>query len=161
MEWRDYKGYKVSDTGLVLRKDGRGYQNLKKHKRGYMLCHISDEGTKKWMLVHRIVAELFIPNPDNKPQVNHINGDKSDNCVSNLEWVTNNENRQHAVEHNLIAKGMKLAKKLTEDLVRKIKSEYVRGSHEFGTYALAHKYKVSQAIIFRIVNDKVWQSVNA
>lgn len=97
MNWKEYNGYMISDTGLVTKRFSTELQKTKKHKRGYVLAHIVENGEKKWKLVHRLVATLFIPNPDQKPQVNHIDGDKTNNNVNNLEWVTNVENRQHAV----------------------------------------------------------------
>ena len=63
------------------------------HKTGYVRVSI---GNKSKGLVHRLVAETFIPNPNNKPMVNHIDGNKTNNHISNLEWVTNAENVKHA-----------------------------------------------------------------
>ena len=68
---------------------------------GYLRCSLSANGTAKLVLVHRLVASAFIPNPDNKPQVNHIDGNTANNNVTNLEWVTQTENMNHAKDHGL------------------------------------------------------------
>ena len=60
--------------------------------------------------MHRVVAKTFIPNPHNLPQVNHIDGNKENNCVSNLEWVTNYDNAHHAIENDLFENSIKALK---------------------------------------------------
>ena len=76
-------------------------------KKGYCRLTISINGIAKKYLVHRLVANAFIPNNDNKAQVNHINCVKADNRVENLEWVTNYENYLHSVENGLQVNSLK------------------------------------------------------
>ena len=78
----------------VLRFQPGKLLHLKKDKDGYL--HTSGLSTVSTVCVHRLVALAFIPNPDGKPQVNHKDGDVSNNSVDNLEWVTNSENHRHA-----------------------------------------------------------------
>lgn len=97
-EWRNIPGY---DERYYASSDGRvlGANGLLKPVRGkdgYVRVNVAYDGKFKLCLVHRLVAESFIPNPDKKAEVNHINGDKSDNRVGNLEWVTREENIRHA-----------------------------------------------------------------
>lgn len=92
--------YQVSNKSIIRNKQG---QIMKTHINsfGYEVVCFYKERKNKWCKVHRLVAEAFIPNPENKPQVNHINGDKTDNRIENLEWVTASENMKHAFSHNL------------------------------------------------------------
>lgn len=108
-EYRDIAGYEglyqVSNYGNIKRL---GNNKTKKEKilkqkidGGYLRVGLSKNNKQKYYLVHRLVAQAFIPNPDGKEQVNHINGIKSDNNVSNLEWVTCSENMIHAFRTGL------------------------------------------------------------
>ena len=76
---------------------------IQKDNVGYMQCNLYGE-SKKYVRIHRLVAEYFVDNPDNKPLVNHIDGCKTNNDYKNLEWCTNKENVQHFYDNNTILK---------------------------------------------------------
>jgi hypothetical protein len=77
---------------LSMQQDKDGY---------YKVGLVAPDGTRKSYIVHRLIALTYLDNPDNKPQVNHIDGNKQNNTISNLEWVTLSENRQHAYDTKL------------------------------------------------------------
>ena len=113
-EWRFIKDtndmYEVSDMGRVRCWKNRNGKFIMSEPRiidsylgtqGYLCVRIVVNGVAKKIEVHRLVAETFIPNPENKPQVNHKNQPKTNNSIENLEWVTQEENYKHAVETGL------------------------------------------------------------
>lgn len=105
-EWKAISGYEglyeVSNYGRVRnQKKGGRISKQQMTEDGYMRITIYKRNTKKSYLVHRLVAQEFLDNPDGKSEVNHINAIKTDNSVSNLEWVTHKENMEHANETGL------------------------------------------------------------
>lgn len=124
-------------------------------KNGYLINRISKQSVKESFLVHRLVAEAFIANPENKPQVNHINGIKTDNRVENLEWNTRSENITHADKNNLRnLKGVNNSgAKLTEIQITAIRFSN-KSSKELSTI-----YGVSQSCINKIIKKVAWKHI--
>ncbi|MEM8781042.1 MAG: NUMOD4 domain-containing protein [Cyanobacteria bacterium P01_G01_bin.49] len=116
--WKDIPGYEglyqVSNQGrvksvarVIKSKTGQTYWysgkilTSGKTNKGYLKVDLKINGKTNSKNIHRLVAMVFVANKNNKPQVNHIDGDKLNNNSSNLEWVTNLENRRHALKNNL------------------------------------------------------------
>lgn len=147
----------------IVYSDGRIWSKLvnrfcstkitKTSKQQYELFKIN----RKPVYVHRLIAECFIPNPLNLPQLNHKNGIKTDNRAENLEWVTRKENIKHAYKTGLINnKGEKhTVAKLTDEEVYKIKYEL----KHLGSCELGKMYNVSHACISLIKHNKKWKHV--
>ena len=98
MEWKQiqgYSNYEVSDEGQIRNSKTGRVLKLRKNHSGYLRVGLHKNKKQKIHLVHRLVAEAWIPNPHNKPTVNHINENKEDNRVENLEWATYAEQNEH------------------------------------------------------------------
>ena len=128
---------------------------------GYKRVHVSNNGQEYKLYHHQLVAKAFIPNSDNKPCVNHKDGNKLNNKVENLEWCTYGENLKHAYAIGLRdSKGeLNTQAKLTEDQVRHIRKIYKKHDKFNNSYKLAEKYNVSPKCIMSIVNYKTWKHV--
>ena len=131
--WKDVIGYEnlysVSNLGNVMAKEKKQWNNLCncwsnrrqriliKHicMHGYEFIRLSKNNTPKAMKVHRLVAIHFIPNDKNKPCINHKDGNKKNNCVENLEWVTQSENVIHA-----FATGLRVTTEKEKDRLREM-----------------------------------------
>ena len=98
-EYRKIEGwpYSISENGEV-RNDRNGHILSQVIVSGYNRVHLCNNGKSKSELVHRLVAKSFVPNPERKPEVNHKDGNKRNNCAKNLEWVTGAENKKHCRE---------------------------------------------------------------
>lgn len=112
--------------------------------------------------VHRVIAQALLPNPENLPCVNHKDGDKLNNSVSNLEWCTHSENTKHAYEVGLERRRCGEEHhnhKLTEDDVKHIREVYIKRHSLFGAVALSERYGVDRTTIHDIVNGKTWRGI--
>lgn len=161
-------GYDVSNRGRVKKLPcGRGFNSIEHIKvptisnDGYMLLNWrTPDGRQHSKPIHRIVAETFIPNPENKDTVNHIDGDKHNNCVDNLEWATRREQLTHAYAHGLRSsyKGAQnINSKLSEEDVIFIRKNTVKRSRTHGIPAMARRFRVSYETIYNVLSGKTYK----
>lgn len=127
-KWKDIDGfpdYKISSEGKILRISKNYYLKPCLDKSiGYFVVNLYDtKGRPHRKFLHRLIAEAFIPNPENKRTVNHIDGNKSNNELSNLEWATDSENMLHAFSHGLCENTRKSAYKQQKILSKKPRTE--------------------------------------
>mgnify|MGYP003516325525 CR=1 FL=1 len=175
--WKELVGnretYLISNFGNVKTKPRNGRQHfIKSHpikiqtkENGYQRVVLSlDKNGSKYYYVHRLVAMLFIPNPNKLSFVNHKDGNKTNNCVDNLEWCTRSENEKHAWRIGLKSaktcgtKGEKHGMhKLTQEQVDYIRRVHKKFDSKFGSKALAQKFNVCPQTITNIVNYQNWK----
>lgn len=173
---KDIKGfegkYQVSNLGNVKslsRVIGTFFHHdriLKqsKTKDGYLKVRLSDKSSNQdtTQRVHRLVATAFISNPNHLETFNHKDGNKENNCVSNLEWMDRHNQLKHAYRLELkksIKGSSNIQSKLSDDDIRYIRKHYIKQSKEFGTVALSRKFNVTNRDIGLIVNNKSYKNV--
>ena len=162
-DYGDY--YEVSNHGQIRNAKTKKIRKQNLLKKGY--CFVSgslgSRNKKKTFKVHRAVAETFIPNPNNLPEINHEDGNKLNNYVNNLKWCTGSENIQHAYDNNLlIAKRGEDAyiSKLNDDAVQYTREHYIPYDKEFGTRGLGRKFNVDHETIRSILKNETWTHVD-
>jgi hypothetical protein len=137
-----YNNYSVSAEGDIFSKNGK--LKPQKNNNGYYRVVLCKNGVTSRFYLHRLIAVTFIPNPENKPCVNHINGIKTDNRVENLEWVNHSENNKHAFDL-----GLKQQSELSTQRTKQANSKKVIDNNSGKIYNSAkeaseltgHKYK--------------------
>lgn len=148
--WKNFgKHYKVSNSGKVYSEASKRLLKLTQNKDGYLKTSlILENGSRKTYSVHVLVGILFIANPENLPEINHLDGDKENNWYWNLEWSTHSNNIQHAWDTGLMYHSeqgkeniRKAAKKLmTENNPRQRKVKCVTTGEIFNSMSLAEDW---------------------
>lgn len=168
--WERIKGfedYEISNLGNVRSYNKTPDIHIHKSihvnhtKEGYEVITLTK--TRKY-LIHRLVAETFIPNPENKKEVNHKDLNKQNNKADNLEWVSRSENMKHAYDNGAIkipngGKETQWKRVLTDEQAREIRNTYIPHSKEFGMKALAKKYRVSESVVKRVAHRVSYKDV--
>jgi len=151
------ENYSISETGVVTNIT-TGVIKKSQIWQGYSTVQLWVKGNVKNLFIHRLVAIAFVPNPYNKPFINHKNGIRSDNALENLEWCTHQENMQHAYDTGLHIPHRKKCNlgekggmcKITEEIARDIINSTDKQR------SLAEKYGISQTQVHRIKSRKRW-----
>ena len=157
-----YSDYQISTNGRVNSMKHFNCKILKQHKNwgGYYNIGLRENGKRKTIDIHRLVAIAFIPNLNNKPEVNHKDGNRENNRVENLEWVTKSENEKHAYKiGSKTQKGIKNTNsKLTENEVLIIHGLYLGGLKQI---EIAVLFNLTRDSIYKIIHGHSWKCLLA
>jgi hypothetical protein len=155
---KNFEDYNINEKGVIITKKTGHNKSWYIGSTGYYMVSLSKNRKTVPQRVHRLIAINFIPNPENKPHVNHLDGDKLNNAISNLEWCTHLENMQHAFKTGLanntgINNGMS---KLNPTRVKSIKHSLMKGESQ---YKIAKRHGVSRSCILKIHLGKTWKHI--
>jgi hypothetical protein len=155
--WKSIDGfeglYEASSYGRVRNVKSSFVLNPCDNGKGYLSVTLHKDNKNNTSKLHRVIAKAFIPNPANLRDVNHIDGDKTNNHISNLEWLSPQDNHKHAKKSGLKATGERCAiSKLNVDLVKEIRSL----KNTMSQRELAKKFSVSRGTIQAVLNNKTW-----
>ena len=164
--WTDIEGYEghyqISNYGRAKSfKNGR--ETILRPlwtNGGYLNFSLCLNGKHKNFSPHVLVAKAFIPNPENKPEVNHIDSDKFNCCVDNLEWSTRSENNRHAFKNGLNHQAQgenNIRAKLTNEQAKRCREVYKPFDRKFGIAALAKKFKITVKTMYNVIHGKSYK----
>ena len=153
-EIEDFPGYFLLENGSIHNRKGMTLKPMD-NARGYLQVGLYNKGKRHMKYVHRLVATHFLPNTENKPCINHKNGNKKDNRATNLEWCTYSENNKHTYETGLASnKGNNNPRaKFTDEQIAEIRK--LQGRHE----DIAKDFGVHQTTISKIKRGATWKSI--
>ena len=133
-----FPNYTICDKGVVK---GTAIKAQTLGKNGYRYVTLYHKNQGKKLYIHRLLAELYIPNPENKRTVNHIDGNKQNNCLTNLEWATDGENIKHAYDNGLNY-GTKITNEVREVLYNRFMNgesmEHISKAYEFNNVTVSN-----------------------
>ena len=153
--WKDCtvnSAYMVSSYGDIMRKSTGKILKQKLDKNNVLLVNLSfgKRGYAKYFMVHKLVAEAFIPNPENKPWVTHIDGNSINNCADNLKWIDSKVQYQPKGENSYNSK-------LTREEVEYCRKMYKPRDKEFGVCGLAKHFNVATSTMHYILNNVTYK----
>ena len=154
----EYPMYEISKNGIIRNRETKKIKSQYVGSTGYYMCTLTKDKKHKPKRVHRLLAELFIPNPNNELFINHIDGNKLNNSISNLEWCSHSYNMKHAFRTGLInntgeKNGMS---KLNEEKVKEIK---ILLSNKVSQYKIAELFNISRSAVLKINLKQTWAHV--
>lgn len=154
-----FNNYLLYENGIVYSLKKKINLKPLNHKNGYLYYDLRHNKIRKLYYIHKLIADHFIENPQLKPMVNHIDGNKKNNSINNLEWVTSKENVNHAVKMGLMNfRGEKHPmSKLKIDQVNEIRNLLKEG--KFTQNKIASMYNVTRGCIQGIQRNKNWNNL--